>query len=65
MKKRYTFVTDDDCHWYLIPAERVEAFELWEEAGPYWDDYDGDDFNNYRIDGGPHGWTFTDPKEDD
>ncbi|MNR03238.1 hypothetical protein D3C85_1191240 [compost metagenome] len=25
--KRYQFVTDDDCHWYMIPTELKDEFD--------------------------------------
>jgi len=61
--QRYVFVGDDDCHDYLIPVEMKEQFETWLEAGPYWEDYEGEDFNLYRIDG-LREFSFTDPRSD-
>lgn len=63
MSDRYCLKQDDDCHWYLIPVLRLQNFEEWLAAGPYYEDYEGEEFDSCRIDG-PHRLTFTDPKEE-
>ena len=59
MKQR-RFVQDDDCHWYLIPAELYNKFRPWEEymcdeEGTI--EYDGPDFGQYEI-GSPEFFLF-------
>lgn len=77
-EQRFRFVSDDDGHDYLIPAEKKEQFDKWLEhqsklwGGSHSDEefkaleaeYDGEDFNTYGIGRSPEGYTFTDPKED-
>jgi hypothetical protein len=60
---RWRFVSDDDCHDYLIPAELKEEFDTWAAAGPYWENYVGEDFDIYRVDGWQQ-FTFTDPRSE-
>jgi hypothetical protein len=57
--QRYTICGDDSGHEYFIPVEEVKAFYTWVEAGPYWDGYEGPEFDDKRIDGT---FTFTDPR---
>jgi hypothetical protein len=55
--KRFTIVSDDSSHKYVIPVEKMEEFEVWAE------NEDCDDcgrYDEYRLDGGT--LTFTDPK---
>ena len=62
---RYCLVQDEDCYWYLIPAQDRKLFmALCDESygTDNFDDFD-DRFGNLRVDG-PHSLTFTDPKED-
>lgn len=64
---RYCFLSDDDGHWYLVPAEQADRFEDWMEWWANGDGdspYDGPDFSDFRIGGGPEGYTFTDPAQD-
>lgn len=28
-KQRYSLVTDDSCHWYMIPSNMREAWDVW------------------------------------
>lgn len=46
---RHIFVTDDDGHWYAIPADKLGAFNAWLEAGPYWEDFKGEEFDDARL----------------
>jgi hypothetical protein len=66
--KRWRFVSDDDGHDYLIPAELEKQFNHWvDSADPFDEDaaeYDGPDFNEFRTGMSPNSYTFTDPKED-
>lgn len=68
--QRYRFLQDDDGHWYKIPADKVEAFQLWLRIWDYpvddtrYGSWVGKDFSDYRLSGGPESWTFVDAKED-
>lgn len=61
--QRWRFVHDEDGHSYLIHAGDEVAFRNWVEAGPYWDGYEGPEFDEHRING-EHDYTFTDPRQD-
>ena len=63
-QKRFRFVTDGDGHDYLIPENEVEQFLAWVDNGPYWEDYTGKDYNDFRVGTSINNFTFTDPKED-
>lgn len=60
---RMCFVKDDDGHTYLIPVDQREDFEIWMEAGPYWDGYEGPEFDKACIGGSATHYSFIDPKE--
>jgi hypothetical protein len=65
MSMRLRFVQDDSSHWYAIPADFKAAFARWIESCA--DDapaYSGLTFENFRIDGYPGFYTFTDLQED-
>lgn len=47
MNENMRFVEDDEGHWYLIPEELYIDFYAWIEAGPYWEDWEGIDYNNF------------------
>ena len=36
---KYCFVCDNDGHWYLIPADKRDAFDAWLEEGERTGDY--------------------------
>lgn len=61
-EERLMFVQDEDSHWYLIPADKLEAFMQWDEAGPYCDGYEGEMFFDNAIGCSPEQYTFTDPQ---
>ncbi len=63
MEERYCIDRDDDGHWYLITVNQRESFREWLATAPYWDKYDGHDFNQNLIDG-YHMLTFSDPREE-
>lgn len=68
--KRFRLVQDDDGHFYIIPADAQEKFDLWVAWSGDLDAIDGDqveypDFDSMRLDGDPSRVTFVDPKEDD
>lgn len=60
---RYRFMSDDDGHDYIIPADEEAHFRRWLACGPYWDNYKGKEYNDCRIDI-PTFFTFIDPRED-
>ena len=65
---RLRFVQDDSSHWYAIPSDKKVAFDTWvlalgDEAEPYVP-YEGEAFDDYRIDGYPGFYTFADLQED-
>jgi hypothetical protein len=67
---RFRLVQDDSCHWYAIPAKKRQAFEKWvlcasQEVfdGPY-EPYEGEAFDDYRLNMSPSNYTFVDLKED-
>ena len=62
MEERYCLRKDDDAHWYLITVNQCESFDEWLAAAPYWEGYEGHDFNENRIDG-YHSVTFSDPRQ--
>ena len=62
--KRYRILSDDDGHDYLILVGEENQFQEWLDAGPYWEGYDGKDYDGARINGAPSRITFVDPKED-
>lgn len=55
---RFRFMSDDDGHDYLIPVGYERAFEDWVAAAPYWENWVGDDFNEYRINCSTRFFTF-------
>jgi hypothetical protein len=63
-EKRYRLVQDDDGHWYCIEADQADAFEKWEAAAPYWENYKGPDFTGAAVCGSPSSVTFTRPRAD-
>jgi hypothetical protein len=73
--KKYRFVSDDDGHDYLIPADKKEAFDAWlEHQGRLWEpglseaefkardaEYTGEDFDDYKCDS-HQAYTFEKPE---
>lgn len=57
---RYLLVQDDDCHWYIIPADKRDAFFAWLEGQDASDGYAPDWAN--RFGGGPESVTFEKPE---
>lgn len=38
---RFMLTSDDDGHWYIIPADERRAFDKWvRDTGRYWEDPD-------------------------
>lgn len=64
--QRFRLVQDDSCHWYAIPADKRQEFDLWVEAceGDDYDTYISEDFEEFRLGMHPSNHTFTDLKED-
>lgn len=59
---RYKFLQDDDGHDYLVPVDKEQAFRVWLEAAPYWENYGGEDFSEYRTACHPNCYTFENPE---
>lgn len=59
---RYRFITDGDCHWYLIPVSMSTVFNQMLDNGEddYWSMFNNT-FDEYRCDS-PSNFTFTDPQ---
>ena len=37
MSKQYMLTTDEDCHWYVIPADKKDEWAVFcEESSKYW-----------------------------
>jgi hypothetical protein len=53
---RYCLVTDGDCHWYIIPSDRLNDWMKWESSDEIVPGY------ATPIGGAPNLVTFTDPK---
>ncbi len=53
-------IQDDSGHWYLIPADKSDEFEDWVESmgDPMFTSYDGSDYDQYRMGGGPESITI-------
>lgn len=32
MNRRYSLLQDDDCHWYVVPVDKIEEFVAWVET---------------------------------
>lgn len=62
---RFRFVSDDDGHDYLIPADKESAFDEWMEYSDVSDEWSGEDFTDCRIDYSMNCYTFTNPKLDE
>lgn len=65
---RLKFVSDDDGHWYAIPADKRDDFEGWVESESRWVEdeytYTGEDFEKYRLNMHPSNYTFDNLEED-
>lgn len=60
--QRYTIVSDNDGHDYVIPVGEDEQFYAWVDAMEGDQDYDGKDFEQHRLAGALSLLTFTDPR---
>jgi len=65
---RFRFVQDDSSHWYAIPADKKQEFDLWVESfnceGDTYENFIGEEFEQYRLNCHPNSYTFTNLKED-
>lgn len=59
-QQRMCFVKDDDGHTYLIQVDQRAAFETWMEAGPYWEGYEGPEFESIGC--STSCYSFVDPQ---
>lgn len=55
--KRLRFIQDDSGHWYAIPADRREEFELWVASE------NSSEFDCFRLNMHPTNYTFVDLDE--
>ena len=66
---RFRFAEDDSSHWYAIPADMCNAFNAWvvymSDEGEVYVPWEGEDFDQYRLNTHLSNYTFTDPKEDE
>ena len=66
---RFRLVQDDSGHWYAIPADKQNAFEAWvvymADEGEVYVPYEGEEFDEYRLDMHPSSYTFSNLKEDE
>lgn len=60
LKDRYCFIQDNDCHWYIIPFENKEEFELACEND---DEEMLLSYSDYRTGGAIQLFNFTDPRD--
>jgi hypothetical protein len=58
--KRFRLLGDDDGHDYLVEVGKEEAFRKWIDAGPYWKNYTGEEFES--IGSAFSCYTFADPR---
>jgi hypothetical protein len=58
--ERWTLVSDESGHNYVIPLHLKIEFDDWNESDTEEDDFDPDKYEQYRIEGGL--LTFVDPK---
>lgn len=61
---RFRLLSDDDGHDYVIPVGKEDAFQAWIEAGPYLEDYHGEDFAEYALGCSLTCYSFADFQED-
>jgi hypothetical protein len=50
-KKRFTIMSDADCNSFYIPTEKETDFEAWVASLRTGEQYNGEDFSDYRIGG--------------
>jgi len=50
-KQRFTIMSDAACNYFYIPTEREAEFEAWVASLRTGEQYNGEDFSDYRIGG--------------
>lgn len=55
---RYRLVRDGDCHWYVIPADKMEEWDAWCYDENSWDPPEWAD----ALGGSPSMLTFENPE---
>jgi hypothetical protein len=50
-KQRHTIMSDANCHYFYIPTEREAEFEAWAASLRSGEQYNGEDFTEYRVGG--------------
>jgi len=69
LEKRWVFRQDEDCHWYMIPIEKVAEFERLLELcseevdNTYFERKFIDDFSDCMLDGGIESISFVNPAQ--
>jgi len=58
--ERFTLVSDESGHGYVIPVHRLLEFEEWNQMDYDREEFDCELFSDFRLDGGR--LTFTDPR---
>lgn len=65
---RFRLVQDDSSHWYAIPADKSIAFDAWvlalSDEGENYVPYEGEEFDEYRLNMHPRSYSFCNLKED-
>jgi len=59
--KRFRLLSDDDGHEYLVEVGKEETFQRWIDAGPYWENYEGEEFES--LDSSFNTYSFCDPRQ--
>lgn len=49
-EKYYVLDQDQDCHWYLVPSDKLELFQKLTEDPKGWADPEWPQFDEMRID---------------
>lgn len=57
-EQEYRLVEGDE-DWYVIPADKVDEFEAWDEAMTAEEHWEGEDFEKYALGGSPSMVVFT------
>jgi len=71
VREKFRFMQDNDSHWFLVPAKFTER-EFWEwirimeseDVEELLEQYNGPDFDEFRIDGWPGFYTVENPQRD-
>jgi hypothetical protein len=60
-KQRYTIMSDANCRYFYIPTEKEAEFEAWAASLRSGEQYNGEDFSEYAVDGALTRLTFENP----